>query len=245
MPILRTLGKIVGSFFFSLFLVLSVSVYAIVQLIAHENLKPVAVDLISKQFPQTELNLLSLELKDLCKDRNAAQVVLGGKNFDFDCTEVNRTEVQNMSSLIAGKIFDEIYFREYPCDFIACFQDPNRDRAALFISATAYQFFGNLQFAVWVGTAISALVMLISIESWEGRLKGFGTALIFTGLPFFFLWGLQHLFSSLVPVGTIDVTRLTTAVFGSMLTNYFAILVLGTILYIAGFVMTLKKKTKK
>ncbi len=238
MSILRGLGKFFGGAIFTFFLISSITVGAFAQLLEYNNLKPIMIDLVNEQFPKQELSLAASELRTQCMQRDSVQFSFGTNQFSFDCKNLKNSTDESISEDMTTTIFNGIYFRNYGCEFVECMQQPGSERILVLFSATAYKFFSDVQFALWSGIILGSVIMIASIETWEGRLKAFGISLTFTGLPFLFFNYLRNFIFSMFGSMPANIMQVMDKIFGTMSTNYLIILILGLSLTVASYVMT-------
>lgn len=242
MAILRTLGKFFGGLIFTIFLVAAITVFSLAQLIEHDSLKTIATDLLVQQLNYQQVQQITGILKEGCVQTDSIKLTLGQDSFNINCKEVEGTSDENLTAVIAGQAFDQIYFKKYDCSFIECLQKPGEEKFLVLLSANAYKFLGNMQLALWVGVVLGAVIMSVSTETWGGRLKGFGTSLIFVGLPVVLMGQFQNIIFSLLPSGPVNLAPLIEKIFSSMLANYLIVLVFGIALTAAGYGIAIFKK---
>ena len=243
---LRGIGKTFGGLIFCTFLVGSVFIASLIELTEYNNLKTVATDLFSKQLTE---NITTEEIRQMhsllllqCADKETIELSLGEKNVTLDCSKLRGIEAEDIIPFIATAAFDEIYYEEYECEFIQCLQ--KEEGLMVLASAHANNFFKSIQNFVLIGTIIGAVILFVSIKNWSGRLTGFGTLLIFTGIPYFFL----GFFKGFIPAEVATVASpLVNQIMSSLSTKLLIIFIVGVILAISGYFLKYlsRKKTKK
>ncbi len=242
MAILRTLGKFFGGLIFTMFLIAAITVFSLAQLIEHDSLKTIVTDLLVQQLKDQQVQQVTGILREGCVQSDSIKLTLGKDSFNIDCKEVGGTSDENLTAVIAGQAFDQIYFKKYDCSFVECLQKPGEEKILILLSANAYKFLGNMQIALWVGAVLGAVIMSVSTETWGGRLKGFGTSLVFVGLPVVVMSQFQNIVFSLLPSGSVNLVPLMEKIFSSMSANYLIVLVLGIALTAAGYGIAIFKK---
>ncbi len=242
MAVLRTLGKFFGGLIFTTFLIAAITVFSLTQLLEHDNLKTITTDLLVQQLNNQQVPQITGVLKEGCAQSESIKLTIGEDSFNIDCKEVEGVSSENLTAIIASQAFDQIYFRKYDCSFVECLQKPGEEKFLVLLSANAYKFFGNMQLALWVGVVLGAVMMSVLTKNWEGRLKGFGTSLIFVGLPVVVISQFQNIIFSLLPSGPVNLAPLIEKIFSSMSANYLIVLILGIALTAAGYGIAIFKK---
>jgi hypothetical protein len=254
MGIARKLGKILSGSLFTTFLVFAILVMSLIQFTEYNALKPVFTDILSQQItsstPPEELDRLHAALSAKCKNSETVDIPMENQNISVKCSEIENSKPKDLTKLVAVKTFDDMYYKQYDCKFIECVQ---KGEGSLFIilSAHANNFFKTAQVYLWVLTFIFGALLILSIETWADRLKGVGTSLILTALPFFFLNYLADFFvpkgvmQSLPPQVANSVNNLIGQLVNSTFINYLIVFVIGVILVSGGYILDYRLKKQK
>ncbi len=244
MSVIRTLGKVVGAFLFSFFLTLAVTLVSLSQLTEHNTLKTLTTDLIESQIPANQSAQEFSAINSACQSRDSIEISSPLLNLTFRCSELLTAKSPvEMSRLIASKLFDTIYFKNYSCGFIECIQQSGELRSIVIISSLAHDFFKSIQDSSWIGVAIGAIILIVACESWGERFKKFGYSLILLGIPFVVIYYLKGLFLSSVNLAALN--NIINIIFDSMLTNFILISIAGVALAIAGYFITKIERKEK
>jgi hypothetical protein len=252
MGIPRSIGKGVGGFFFTTFLTFLILIFSVIELTEYDSLKSIAADLISEA-TKTQLNVTESELVQLhsqlikyCEiEKEEIQFPLGNENITLKCSEVNATKPKDLFKLMSSAIFDKIYYKKYDCEFIQCLKEVKnkKENLAVLLSAKAHNFFKNTLNYLYVGTAISGVILAVSSMGLTGMLKSFGFSFLTVGIPFFLLPIIQKVLP--ISVGAFAITPAIDQIFGNISTKFLVIFILGLVLAIVGYGIEYLKRKKK
>jgi len=249
MGILRSIGKIVGDFFFVLCLSVVILMLTIAEVTEYNNLKPIVVGVINQQIrKQIEPDKLTIFQQNLnCSSRETIEFPMNeNENVTLKCSDIKNSNPEDLGSLIGSSMFEKIYYKEYSCEFIQCIQQADfQGKAMLFASSTANQFFKKSLIYLWIGTALFGIILLVSLKGWEIP-KNFGKSLIVVGIPFIFIKLLRDKLN--LPVDTVAVQPLVDQLFNSLSNRYLIVLIIGILLTIIGYVgsyLVRRKEVKK
>lgn len=156
--------------------------------------------------------------------------------FNLNCGDVLKTDRSGFSDLIVKPTVDSIYYRKFDCNFIDCIRQGNSNNLIVLISEQGNLFYRSLLVYLLVGTSVGLAMLLISIETWAGRLKAVGWSLVFTALPFVILNFIQpSLISSLPPeIGTVA-KPIIDSLTSSLTKKFIIVLVIGLALLVVGY----------
>jgi len=259
MGILRGLGKFFGSLFFSTFLIATLLLVAFAQLTEYGKLKSLAVPLMESVFTQQlgsqmtneNLNTFHSMLIQTCQGKDSIEIPLGESNITVSCTKITGTTSDKLIALIATSIaekkFDEIYYKNYTCDFLACIQQGGQKSLIVILSQHANNFFKSVMSYSIIGVISGAILIFISSETWSGKLKIYGWNMFFTGGPIILIDYLKDIliskFATQIPneikgaVGNIVGKTLEP-----LITYSIIILVAGVVLIIIGYFLAKKER---
>ncbi len=245
MSILRVIGKVLGVFIFSIFLGTSIFTASFIELTEYDNLKPIVVDLFSKQLTENvteeQISETHSSLLYQCTNKETIEMPVNEINITLNCSKIREVEAEELSSLIGVELLNKIYYEKYECEFIECLQEAKGYPIVLF-SAHANNFFKSVEKFLWIGTAIGAIILFISLKTWSGRLKNFGIVLIFTGIPYFLL----NFIKGYIPAEVMAVVSpLVDQIFNSISTKLLIVFTLGVILTALGYSLKYLIKKKK
>lgn len=255
MGIIRSIGKSFAGFFFITFLILSIILLTLTQLTDYTTSKPLFTDILSQQLGKSlnenELNQLHSALLVQCSMVNEVEFPLDGQKVFVKCSDIKSGTAKDLTKLVAKELFDNMYYKNYSCKFVECIQQGGQEASSVIFSAHANNFFKNIQTYLWIGTIVFGLIFLVAIETWSGRLKGFGTSLLFTSIPFFAFVYIKDL---LIPKQLIQnlpieamgtVNNVINQIFTSMSNIFLVILIAGIILTVSGYVLAYKERKSK
>ncbi|HSU72992.1 MAG TPA: hypothetical protein VLJ21_04040 [Candidatus Binatia bacterium] len=142
--------------------------------------------------------------------------------------------------------FDKIYHAKYACGgVLGCVNDPPKEGlGAVLISETGHQFFAQSAGYAVVIALLAAIGVLMTAETWSGRLRGIGLPLFVAGLNI----GLQPIVEAAAFKGAPQETLayvqpLLDTVFTTFTFYYAIMLIAGILITIAGFIL-LKRERK-
>ena len=241
MSFIRIIGKISGGLLFALFLSAAIAVQALVQVTEYSNLKTALTTVLLSQIPAAQLTEVLSILKQECAQQDSVQFTYENQTFALDCDKIKQQATVDIN-VVAGELFDKIYYKNYDCSFINCLQQPGEQKLLVLFSVTANSFFRGIQLIAWVGAAVGAIIMLLANETWEGRLRIFGISMLFIGLPFFLVNYVKGLFISFISFPGFAFNQIIENVFSPLATNYAIVFVFGLALAAAGYLIPFLKK---
>ncbi|MEM7821729.1 MAG: hypothetical protein QXX38_02885 [Candidatus Aenigmatarchaeota archaeon] len=191
MRILRNIGKATMIIVFSLSLTFSVLTLFIYNLTTYENAKNIFISVymnaIIKNASKQEIETLYNSLSYYCERNSTASFTIL-ENITLKCSEFLGKNSTYLVYLIAEKSFDSFYFKNYGCEFLDCIRNiKSNEDIVVFFSLTAHDFIGEIIKPLFIITLVSAALLLILIETWNGRLKLFGIEFLSYGVFFFLL----------------------------------------------------------
>jgi len=250
MSILKSFIKILASLLFTTFLNLAILMMGLVEFTSYSNLKPFVTELLSdslsQQVDKNQINELHTTLKQSCTNEEFTSFDLGGTSIKIKCSAVESLQPEKILNTLVSNFFDSIYYKKYSCELLECLKQPGVENLLVLVSAHANNFLRNIQSALWVLTAVGALMMYFSIDTLKGRLRIFGTNLAFSGASFLVL---NHAIKFLIPSQilslNIDIHGVVNKLFAPI-TNYFIIMLIsGIVLIISSYLIAPKAQTKE
>lgn len=195
MSILKWLGKSLGGFLFFTFLTSAIFMKTVVQLTEYNTLQPIVASILQTQMipgeKADEFNEIHDKMVEICNETGKKTIELGEgeETMTFNCSQIEESTPQDLFGKVILDKFDEIYYKEYDCEFIQCIRQPaeGSEVFTIFISEKAHLFFKEMLRLLWIGSGVAAVVLLVSVETWPGRARTFGLSFISIGAPFFIL----------------------------------------------------------
>ena len=245
------MGKFFGEFLFTTCIALAIAMIGVVSFTAHDNLKPVFAGVFEQAFSQadpTTLDVMLIEFRQQCVGKESVSFMLGDQgNVTIGCNEVNKADA-NMKNILTTAMYDKLYYKQYSCSFIDCVKSGDM---AILMSAQGNAFFRNVQIISLVIGVLGAALILISAETWPGRLKGLGIPMIFLGLSYFLSDALVSiLLPNLIPTGIAQsglsglVESVMNSVFEPAKAYFLYFLIAGVAATILGYVLGYIEKKK-
>ncbi len=252
MKILRWLGKTFGSIIFTSFLVLAIFLMGLVEFSSYENAQSVAGPIIKQQIlsaiTQEQLDILHLALLQQCSTADNVVLPLGDVNATLDCNDVRNSNASQLPDIAASVVIENFYYKDYSCSFFDCLKSSDQLDKLVVVSNEGNQFYKTWRMHSWITSGFGLIILLISTETWIGRLRGVGLNLVFTGLPFLLLQFIQpFLILQISPEIQTLTNPIIDNLFSSITTKFIIVLAIGIVLVVLSFVLGLlsPKKPKK
>lgn len=248
MKILRKIGKAIGSTIFILALSTAIIAISLTKLTEYDNLKGLITDLIGSQIAKgvdnETLIQIHQQLLEECKTNETIQLSdLLGQNATIKCEDVKKTTPEGLTNLFANVLFDSIYYKKYDCSFIECLKKPGQDRLTLLMSSETHSFFKNCQCILLIASGVGLAIMLVSIDTWWNRLQSVGKIFLSISLPLIILILFKdHILS--LSANLEAVTSIIDQIFGPISKISFAMLIVGIVLTISGYILQHYRKVK-
>ncbi len=257
MGILRTISKAIGKFILTFFLTSLIFTIGLVQFTGYENMKIVFSDIAGSQIGGTmteeELERLQQTLLELCEGEESVelQILESEDPITIDCNEVRavaedseRSIVNVIGDVSSTTFFDEIYYKEYECNFFECIQT---GQFTIIASAHGHSFFNQIQIYLAIGVAAGIIIVLIATENWSDRLKGVGWALVFTGISYLFLTFGKGAIVMTLPSeeqAGINVMSMVDKMIEPMMNGFLIALIIGIVVTASGYALAYREKRK-
>lgn len=240
MKVLRWLGKTFGSVLFTTFLVLAIFLMGLVNFSSYENAKatasPILKEQITSSISEDELTILHAALVQQCSTTDEVNLPLGDLNATLDCNDIVNSDASQLPDLAVNIVVESFYYKDYSCSFIDCLKSPNQEDKLIAVSNEGNAFYKTWQMYSWVLSGVGLVILLVSVETWVGRLKSVGLNLVLTGLPFIALQSIQSMITpSVAPEVEAVIKPIIGELFSSITTKFMIVLVAGIILFIIGY----------
>jgi hypothetical protein len=185
MGILRTFSKVLFSTAFLISLTLLIALFFLSKITDYSTLKQITYPLIEKQLNITEEQKKAIfnYLQYRCTNEKEINISIG-KNISISCEDIKKTNENNITDYLAGKIFDVFYFEKYECDLQGCLEG---QRLEYFLSFEFHERVSEFFKYLIIATIVFGLLYFISIESMEGRVLSFGIIFLLTSIPYFLI----------------------------------------------------------
>lgn len=250
MGLLRSVGKAVSGTLFAIFLGLALTSMGIENITSYQTLQPLATTAISQQINSSitpdQLSQQLNNAKQQCQGQTQIQVQLQGMNYTIPCSTVNNATPQEVPNLLAQAVVNQTVQKTYSCQPIQCLQTlQGSDRLFYIFSSDFHSFLQTVVYALWILTAITAIGYFFALEGTAGRLKGFGAALVWIGVPYFITGFVTNIVLSMLPQQTVaSIQPLITQMVGQLSNNFLYAFIVGVALLVAGFTLGLKRRKK-
>ena len=252
MGLFRGLGKFFGSIIFTTFLVLAILLMELVDFTSYDNFKLIASGIFEEQLlsgiSEQDLSDLRSFLLFQCSRTDKVNVpIFGGQAVIVKCDDVKNSNESQLPTLITTALVDSLYYKDFGCSFVECVRSASPQNLLIILSNEGNHFYKSLQIYTWIGAGVGLAMLLVSIGTWAGRLKGVGFNLVFTGLPFLLLGYISSFMPALPPEIESSVKPVIDNLTSSLKDKFIIVLVIGVILLAVGYALGfyLSRKSKK
>jgi hypothetical protein len=186
MGILKKIGVSVGCLLFTTFITLSIVSIAVVDITSYDSLQPLFSDIIKSTIGDVDpatMDVMLDALRQQCQGKDTIEFSQGDTTVMIDCSDIME-EGADVRDIIATSMFDELYYKQYDCDFIECMVS---GEFTVIASAQGNSFFQNAQIVFIAVSALGAAIIIALTETWPGRLKTLGIQMIFIGIAYFIM----------------------------------------------------------
>jgi len=220
MSLVSTIGKVLGMVIFSITLSAAVFSMGLSNLTDYENSKAIFSEILSPQLKQSfgeqgaNVEKIYSTILERCEGKDSIDVPIteGGNTVLIDCNQVRAIENQEgeeferlVTELAVSAIFQDIYYRDYDCEFLKCIGD---GEVGIIMSPKGHQFFLGIQNYLYVSTLVGLAIIFVSAESWMSRAKCVGASLASFGFVYLLLvYAGDWLSSSISPEMQTGVTE--------------------------------------
>ena len=242
MGFFRGLGKFFGSTIFTSFLVVAILLMEMASFTGYDNFKAIASGLLEKQILSTvdeqQLTAIQTALLLQCAQTDKVDLPLGGQSITLKCADVKSSDKTKLPTLITTALIDNLYYKKFDCSFIDCIRSGDPQNLLVVATNEGNQFYKSSQMYMWIATGIGLVILLVSSETWVGRLKGVGFNLVFTGLPFLLLGSVQSLLIPSLPAELeSSVKPIIDSLTSSLKNKFIIVLVIGVVLLVVGYAL--------
>lgn len=251
--VVRKIGKGFGGFLFTTFLSLSILTLVMIEFTEYENLKPVAFSLFSNVMKsgisKSQITEIYNNLRAHCEanPEKMEEFSINNKTIIMNCSKILEGTQEDFIDMIFEKQFnfDEIYYKEYDCEFIECISSGDSEAFTVILSAEANKFFREFLYYVLIGTVIGGAILAVSCKGFE-IFRSFGYSCVVMGVPFFFMNILQGFIESRIPSETLSIlSPIIGRILNSISDKLLVVFIVGVILLVIGYVGSYLKRRKK
>lgn len=240
MGFFRGLGKFFGSTIFTTFFVFAILMVEMITFTGYDNFKAIASGLLEKQVLSAidEKQFIDLQNSLLfqCSQTDKVNIPLGNITITLKCDDIKNSNKTELTNLITTSLIDSIYYKKFNCSFVDCIKSKDPQNLLVVATNEGNHFYKNSQVYMWIGAAVGLVLLLVSSETWAGRLKGVGFNLVFTGIPFLLLGYAQSLLVPAIPLELeSSVKPVIDGLTSSLKNKFLIVLVIGVVLIVAGY----------
>lgn len=242
--VLKWLLVFIISLVFVMLLVLTTVSFSFVEITKPSNSKTILFSMLSMAMPKdVSSDAMRNQILHDCENNTELQLPIdeGNDSITINCNDIRNNKPLDEAML--DSLFDKIYYRDYGCSFLQCFEKTNKNEPPYFLFAkVANDFFQSLSTKVVIAAIIAGVILLLL-----GGIRIVAKNLITAGLPFIIILltrnsVMQQISSNqnLQPL-----LPLITSLDAAMTKIFAAFLVSGIILFIIALVFKKKAKPKK
>ncbi|MBI2542731.1 MAG: hypothetical protein HYW24_00910 [Candidatus Aenigmarchaeota archaeon] len=239
MGFLKILGKIFGSTVFTTFLVLAIMMGELVSFTDYQNIKESLLVIVKQSVigavGEAQLDQFYNFLVFQCTQKNSIPLPIPGYDITVDCNDVRTLEKDQLFDKVSVSIVDSVYYKKFSCDFVSCLQSGDTENMLIALSSEGNQFYKNMQMYLWIATVVGLAIMLASIDTWTGRLKGTGWVVVVTALPFLFLNYISEFIMPPLPEGAEAISTILNQLLDSIRGKFLIVFAAGVVLLLAGY----------
>lgn len=247
MSALRNVGKKTFGSLFTLALILTVTIFSMIEFTQLGSIRNVVSEILESQGRELEIsgegqNALS-QFKSQCEREETGSLIFDLGDVEIKCEDVAVLESSaDVTGFVSSKIVEKVYFQEYDCDILECVERGEQP-FPLLITQHANNFYKEIfNYAIIVTIIFGALFVFLT-EGLNKRLKGLGFSLLWSSAPFIVFSFFAPQFAGLLipPQLLSTVQPVIDNVIGSMLQStlmiYVYILAAGIALVVAGYLI--------
>lgn len=187
--ILRDVAKSFAKTFFMLFLVITLAVFSLMSLTTYDTMKGVVSKVANAQlheitdYTQEERAEIIDTLKQACegKERTNAPENLGGGNVTINCSNVETASVENFNEFVLATIGDNVYYKDYGCEFVECLQ---AGEWSVIASDAGHRFYSGIIFYMVAATIVLGVAVVALARDNSERMRSIGMPILFVGATF-------------------------------------------------------------
>ena len=186
------------------------------------------------EFAQTKSGLSAYCNQTGVQIINLADITPGSPNATIKCSDIaTATSSQDLGRLIAIGIFDQIYYKQYTCDLLACLsQLPEQDKFAIMVSAYANSTFKQAVMFAAGGIVLGIILIILGIRKLFRILRAIGVEVAIVGAAGYI--GMNVLVGN-VPAQVMQINVISDLL-ASLSSSFMVALVVGIVLTVVGFV---------
>jgi len=236
---ISTIGNFIGGLILVVFLSSAVLVggfaVATEENAIRSTISGVLNDALFEKYSTQDLEVVREGLQGECVFGNTAMQSLGGISLDIPCETIRLGSASEIPDLVTDTYMDQVYFKEYSCDFVTCFNDAQGfEKAAVLVSAHANSFFNTMMWVFIALAIVGAVIVVASTRHFFNSLKTIGISTAAAGIPGFFVGGIREI----VPLeGGASIAAYVDSILAFLSSTYLTIFVIGIILAVIGFVL--------
>ncbi len=233
MGFLNFLLKAVVSFLFCIALFALVFSAATAKITSHEKMIDIFSEAMTSMNISTSMNMKEI-VEKICSEQTSQELF---QNVSIDCEKAKNASDKEIAKILASSIINKNYYSE--CSGINCLKEKG-------IAGIATQGFNSFLKSIFVyiaiATAFLAFLFIILSKGIASGIRGIGTNVFLSGLPFFLFKYANKEIEKKVPQQIIPILSKITTIFSEY---FFILVVAGASLFVLGILLGIFRKTEK
>lgn len=194
-----------------------------------ETLVPAVRELIGQSDGLTEgLESMSSAMKTYCENNQEYTFQYGETTMTIPCTIIEQGTTAIVDYGI-GKMIEQIYYKQYDCDFIDCFKQG--ELPIFVISQKSRDFWTSKFYLVLLAFVLLTLLMFFIIQKKSGLPIMLGSFFVIVSL---IIWKIGSLIMNLM---NAQIKSLIEIFFSSSYSIFIKMLIIGIVLIVAGIIL--------
>lgn len=187
-----------------------------------------------------------------CTEKNETSLSIGGddaKTFKdleipndliISCDNIEAITPEDIISLSSKQVFDSIYYRDYSCSLIDCFNEKQsfEGKALVFISKYANNFFAAASFILLIATLLFLVLIVLLSQPKYTAFYAFAPIFMIVGLPFIAFAILKAKVASIFG----DLSSMAVPLINPLFVNFLFVFCLGVVFLVFAIIFAVKHK---
>jgi len=248
MSLLRKISKNFLGFFFTVSLILTITIFGLISFTQHDTISKVMGEVLKQSLPDgTDLPTGLESIKEQCEGQELLQIVTEFEDITINCSDLNVIEEgADMQDFFSSAFVDSIYYKEYNCEFLDCLKE---ETVPLLITEFANKFYTQILIYFIIATIIFGVLFVLAVEGIKDKLKSVGFSLLWVSVPFIIItFFVGNIISLFFPPEIVSGTQVALEKFIDPTFNiYIYMLIVGIALVVSGYLVkrNLPKAFKK
>lgn len=142
------------------------------------------------------------QVKDTCKSLGDEEfsINLDAENeIKISCSDINKIQSADVSDIVSTVVADNVYNREYDCDFISCISE-GESLFPMIFTRHANNFYKEALTYMMAATVALGILLIFLANGIRDKLRSIGFPLLWSGVPFIVIsFFMGNIVSAFVP----------------------------------------------